>query len=96
MCKLTCIHICKNTLAISDNVPNDLLSHVKTLVSTSQHVRRWKSKHTRSVQKALDLDYCDFFLFPKLKRPLKGRFETIPEIKANATKDLKDIQKKCI
>ena len=37
-----------------------------------------------------DLAPCDFFLFPKLKRPLKGRrFETIPEIKANATKELK-------
>ena len=29
-----------------------------------------------------------------LKRPLKGRrFETIPEIKANATKELKGIKK---
>ena len=37
---------------------------------------------------------CDFFLFPMLKRPLKGRrFETIPEIKANATKELKGIKK---
>ena len=37
---------------------------------------------------------CDFFLFPMLKKPLKGRrFETIPEIKANATKELKSIKK---
>ena len=28
-----------------------------------------------------------------LKKPLKGRFETIPEIKANATKKLKSIKK---
>ena len=37
---------------------------------------------------------CDFFLFPMLQRPLKGRrFETIPEITANATKKLKGIKK---
>ena len=28
-----------------------------------------------------------------LERPLKGRFETIPETKANATKELKGIKK---
>ena len=43
---------------------------------------------------SLDLAPCDFFLFPMLKRPLKGRFETIPEIKANVTKELKGIRKK--
>ena len=33
-------------------------------------------------------------MFPKLKKPLKGkRFETISEIKANATKNLKAIAK---
>ena len=41
-----------------------------------------------------DLAPCDFFLFPMLKRPLKGRrFETIPEIKANAMKELKGTKK---
>ena len=41
-----------------------------------------------------DLAPCDFFLFPMLKRPLKGRrFETIPETNANATKGLKGIKK---
>lgn len=41
-----------------------------------------------------DLAPCDFFLFPKLKKPLKGRrFETISEIKANATRELKAITK---
>ena len=40
------------------------------------------------------LAHCDFFLFPKLKKPLKGRrFKTISEIKANATKELKAIIK---
>ena len=32
------------------------------------------------------------FCSPMLKRPLKGRFETIPEIKANATKELKGME----
>ena len=43
------------------------------------------AKHTITVLPhppySLDLALCDFFLFPMLKRPLKGRrFETIPEI----------------
>ena len=41
-----------------------------------------------------DLAPGDFFLFPMLKRPLKGKkFETIPEITANAAKELKGIKK---
>jgi len=33
-------------------------------------------------------------LFPKLKKPLTGRrFETIPEIKENAAKELMDVTK---
>ena len=41
-----------------------------------------------------DLTPCEFFWFPMLKRPLKERtLETIPEIKANATKELKGIEK---
>ena len=42
-----------------------------------------------------DLAPCDFFLFPMLKRPLKGRrFETIPETNANATKGPRALKKK--
>jgi len=41
---------------------------------------------------SLDIAPCNFFLFPKLKIPLKlNRFETISEIEANVTKELKDI-----
>ena len=41
-----------------------------------------------------DLDPCDFFLFPRLKRPMKGRrFATIEEIKTELLKELKDIPK---
>ena len=43
----------------------------------------------RSRATAPDLAPCDFFLFPMLKRPLKGRRV---EIKINATKELKGIK----
>ena len=39
-----------------------------------------------------DLAPCDFWLFPKLKRPLQGhRFDTIEEIQAESKKALKAI-----
>ena len=39
-----------------------------------------------------DLAPCDFWLFPKLKRPLRGhRFDTIEEIQAESKKALKAI-----
>jgi hypothetical protein len=38
---------------------------------------------------------CDFWLFPKLKRPLKGsRFESREDIMRNATKELRSLQEK--
>jgi len=41
-----------------------------------------------------DLAPCDFFLFPKLKRPMKGRrFATIEEIKTASLEELKAIPK---
>lgn len=41
-----------------------------------------------------DLAPCDFFLFPKLKRPMKGRrFATIEEIKTASLEELKAISK---
>lgn len=47
-----------------------------------------------------DLAPCDFFLFPKLKLPLRGtRFESIEAIKQNSARELKSIPesayKKC-
>ena len=37
-----------------------------------------------------DMAPCDFFLFPKLKLTLRGkRFQSIEEIKENATRELK-------
>ena len=41
-----------------------------------------------------DLAPCDFFLFPRLKRLMKGRrFDTIEEIKTRLLRELKDIPK---
>ena len=41
-----------------------------------------------------DLASCDFFLFQKLKKPMKGRrFATIEEIKTASLEELKAIQK---
>ena len=41
-----------------------------------------------------DLSPCDFFLFSRLKRPMKGRrFATIEEIKTESLRELKDIPK---
>ncbi|UYV75717.1 hypothetical protein LAZ67_13001096 [Cordylochernes scorpioides] len=38
-----------------------------------------------------DLPPCDFFLFPKLKRPMKGRYATLDEIKTASKEELKKI-----
>lgn len=41
-----------------------------------------------------DLAPCDFFLFPRLKKNLKGkRFDTIEEIQENSQKELQSISK---
>lgn len=41
-----------------------------------------------------DMALCDFFLFPRLKLPLRGkRFETIEATKVNSQKELKAISK---
>ena len=47
-----------------------------------------------------DMAPCDFFLFPKLKMPMKGkRFDTIDELKKKSVEELKAIPinafKKC-
>ena len=41
-----------------------------------------------------DLAPCDFFLFPELKKPMKGwRFATIEKIKTASLEELKTIPK---
>lgn len=66
-----------------DNAP----SHRATIVNA------FKAKHSiNTIDQAPyspDLAPCDFFLFPKLKLPLRGtRFDSIPTIKQNATREL--------
>ena len=61
-------------------------------------LREFLAKHSITVLPhppySPDLAPCDFFLFPILKIPVKGRrFETIPETNANATKGLKGNKK---
>ena len=44
-----------------------------------------------------DLATCDFWLFPKLKSPLKGkRFQTADEIQENMTRHLMVIWENCV
>ena len=40
-----------------------------------------------------DLAPCDFWLFPKLRSPLKGRFQTVDETQENMMRQLVDIQR---
>ena len=68
--------------------------HDNAPAHSALRTREFLAKHSITLLPHLpyspDLAPCDFFLFPMLKRSLKGRrFETIPEIKANATNELK-------
>ena len=71
--------------------------HDNAPVHSALRTREFMAKHSITVLPhppySPDLVPCDFFLSPMLKRPLKGRFETILEIKANATKEFKGIKK---
>ena len=72
--------------------------HDNAPAHSALRTREFLAKHSITVLPhppySPDLAPCDFFLFPMLKRPLKGRrFETIPETNANATKRLKGIKK---
>jgi len=69
-----------------DNAP----AHTSRLVFLAKH-------GTAQVQQppySPDLAPCDFFLFPRLKKVLKGHgFEATEDIKRNSTKTLLDIPK---
>jgi len=65
---------------------------------TSHLVQHFLAKHgTAQLQQppySPDLAPCDFFLFPRLKKVLKGhRFEATEDIKRNSTKTQLDIPK---
>nr|CAH7756980.1 unnamed protein product [Callosobruchus chinensis] len=74
-----------------------LLHHDNALAHTSFLVREFLTKNNTVMipQPLYSLDLascCDFFLNPKLKRPMKGRrYATIEEIKTASEKELNKI-----
>lgn len=75
-----------------------LLHHDNAPAHSSLLVRDFLAKNNTTIMPqppySPDLAPCDFFLFPKLKRPMKGRrFATIEEIKTASLEELKAIPK---
>jgi hypothetical protein len=73
-----------------------ILHHDNAPAHTSMLIRNYLAKHSTNMAPQApyspDMAPCDFFLFPKLKLPLRGkRFETLEAVKENATKELKAI-----
>ncbi|UYV64174.1 hypothetical protein LAZ67_2006932 [Cordylochernes scorpioides] len=78
---------------------NWLLHHNNAPAHTSLVVRDLLAKNDTLMMPqppySSDLAPCDFFLFPKLKRPMKGRrYSTLDEIKPASKEELKKIFKK--
>ncbi|KAH8404551.1 hypothetical protein KR009_006498 [Drosophila setifemur] len=77
---------------------NWLLHHDNAPAHTSLLVRDFLAKNNTLVMPqppySPDLAPCDFFLFPKLKRPMKGRrYGTLDEIKTASKEELNKIKK---
>ncbi|UYV62851.1 hypothetical protein LAZ67_2002151 [Cordylochernes scorpioides] len=77
---------------------NWLLHHDNAPAHTSLLVRDFLAKNNTLMMPqspySPDLAPCDFFLFPKLKRPVKGRrYATLDEIKTASKEELKKILK---
>ncbi|UYV64164.1 hypothetical protein LAZ67_2006834 [Cordylochernes scorpioides] len=75
-----------------------LLHHDNAPAHTSLLVRDFLAKNNTLMMPqppySPDLAPCDFFLFPKLKRPMKGqRYATLDEIKTASKEELKEILK---
>ena len=75
---------------------NWLLHHDNAPAHTSLLVRGFLAKNNTLIMPqppySPDLAPCDFFLFPKLKRPMKGRrYATIEEIKTASKEELNKI-----
>ncbi|UYV84034.1 hypothetical protein LAZ67_X000929 [Cordylochernes scorpioides] len=78
---------------------NWLLHHDSAPAHTSLLVRDFLAKNNTLMMPqppySPDLAPCDFFLFPKLKRPMKGRrYATLDEIKTASKEELKKKKKK--
>jgi hypothetical protein len=72
------------------------LHHDNALAHSSHLIQSFLSKHgipvVRHAPCSPDMAPCDFWLFPKLKRPLKGsRFDSREDIMRNATKELRSL-----
>ncbi|UYV78520.1 hypothetical protein LAZ67_16001878 [Cordylochernes scorpioides] len=79
-------------------IKNWLLHHDNAPAHTSLLVRDFLAKNNTLMMPqppySPDLAPCDFFLFPKLKRPMKGRrYATLDEIKTASKEELKKIFK---
>ena len=94
--------VCVNQFAENDrkNGRDDdwMLNHDNAPAHISHLVQQFLAKHgtaqLRQPPYSPDLAPCDFFLFPGLKKVLKGhRFEATEDITRNSTKTLLDIQK---
>ena len=77
---------------------NWLLHHDNAPAHTSLLVGKFLAKNNTLIMPqplySPDLAPCDYFLFPKLKRPIKGRrYDTIEEIKAASKEELNKITK---
>ena len=77
---------------------NWILHHDNAPAHTSHLVQLFLAKHSTTQLQQLpyspDLTLCDFFLFPRLKKVLKGnRYEATEDIKRNSAKALLDIPK---
>ncbi|GFX97186.1 histone-lysine N-methyltransferase SETMAR [Trichonephila clavipes] len=75
-----------------------LLHHDNAPAHTSNLVQQYLSKHSiaqlRQPPYSPDIAPCDFWLFPRLKMPLKGhRFDNKQTVETNATNALKAISK---
>ena len=77
---------------------NWILHHNNAPAHTSHLVQQFLAKHgtaqLRQPPYSPDLTPCDFFLFPRLKKVMKGhRFEAMEDPKRNSTKTLLNISK---
>ena len=75
-----------------------ILHHDNALTHTSDLVQQFLAIHSTTQLQQLpyspDLTQCDFFLFPRLKKVLKGhRFKATEDIKQKSTMTLLDIPK---
>ena len=73
-----------------------LLHHDNEPAHSSNFVQQFLSKHSiallRQPPYSPDIAPCDFWLFPKLKKPLKGqRFDYKTTVENNVTRELKAI-----